>query len=89
MLSCSRSWKNHLRSVEKENQLAIYQTLCILIHEVDRSQFITHMNQFISYWSSKEPEFIKCYYKDRAGKETIQVYNANFNYMYSLDREMG
>ena len=66
-----RSWKNHLRSIAKENQLSIYQTLCILIHKVDRSLFATHMDQFVSYWSSKEPEFIKyftSYYKDRAGK---------------------
>ena len=67
----NRSWKNHLRSVAKENQLNIYQTLCILLHEVDRSLFTTRMKQFTNYWSSKEPDFIKyfnTYYKERADK---------------------
>ena len=55
----------------KENQLSIYQTLCILLCEEDKSLFTTHMTQFTDYWSSKEPDFIKyfnTYYKERAGK---------------------
>jgi len=30
----NRSWKNHLKSCTKEHQLSIYQSLCILVHEV-------------------------------------------------------
>ena len=71
-ITCTtRSWKNHLRSVAKENQLSIYQTLCILVHEVDRTLFSTRMDQFTNYWNDKEPQFIKyfnTYYKERAGK---------------------
>ena len=76
-ISCvlyTRSWKNHLRSVAKENQLSIYQTLCILVHEVDRTLFTTRMDQFTNYWSEKEPQFIKyfnTYYKERAGKHLV------------------
>ena len=63
--------ENHIRSVAKENQLSIYQTLCILLREVDKSLFTTRMTKFTDYWSSKEPDFIKyfnTYYKERAGK---------------------
>ncbi|XP_065920274.1 uncharacterized protein [Dysidea avara] len=66
-----RSWKNHLRSVAKEHQLNIYQTLCILVHEVDRSLFTTRMTQFTEYWNTREPNFVKyfnTYYKERADK---------------------
>ena len=65
-----RAWKKHLRSVSKENQLPIYQTLCILEAEVDITQFELKMSQFISYWELKESEFIryfKEYYLERAG----------------------
>lgn len=66
----NRAWKKHLRSVTKDNQLPIYQTLCILEAEVDIAEFEFKMSQFISHWELKETEFIKYfkeYYKERAG----------------------
>ena len=67
MFQCKQIMENHLRSVVKDNQSSINQTLCILLHEVDKSLFTTGMTQFTNYWSSKEPDFIKyfnTYYKD-------------------------
>lgn len=68
---CTRAWKNHLKGVAKESQLPMYQTLCILLSEVDKTQFHIHMTQFINYWEKKEPNFtnyFKEYYKDRPGE---------------------
>ena len=67
----NRSWKNHLRSCKSENQTTIYQTLCILIDELNVSKFNEIMDQFIKYWGEKEPSFInyfKQYYKNRPGQ---------------------
>ena len=58
----------------KENQLPIYQTLCILVDEVDKVQFSLHMTQFIQCWEDKEPHFthyFKDYYKDRVSETNI------------------
>ena len=66
-----RAWKKHLRSTSKENQLAIYQTLCLLESEVDVTQFLRLMSDFISHWEPKEPQFIdyfKDHYQKRVGK---------------------
>ena len=69
----TRAWKNHLAGVAKDNQLQIYHTLCILLNEVDKTQFHSHMTQFVNYWEDKEPHFVhyfNTYYKGRAS-ETI------------------
>lgn len=54
----------------------MYQTLCLLESEVDVTQFQLKTSQFISYWESKEPEFIgyfKDHYQDRAGKSRSKL----------------
>ena len=66
-----RAWKKHLKSASKENQLSIYQTLCLLESEVDVNKFHTLMSQFIAHWEPREQQFIgyfKEHYQDRAGK---------------------
>ena len=73
-----RAWKKHLRSPSKENQLSMYQTLCLLESEVDINQFRTQLSLFTTYWESKEPKFMEYfieYYQDRAGMtSTILVH---------------
>lgn len=59
-----RSWKNHLRSCKPENQVEMYQTLCILIDEYNLSSFNKILDQFIEFWSNKEPDFIS-YFKQQ------------------------
>ena len=51
--------------------VTIYQTLCILIDELNVSKFNEIMDQFIKYWGEKEPSFInyfKQYYKNHPGQ---------------------
>lgn len=75
-----RSWKNHLRSCKPENQVTIYQTLCILIDEHSLNKFESVMDQFIQHWNIKEPgfmEYFKKQYQSRPGepKWTIFLWN--------------
>ena len=69
--------KKHLRSASKENQLSMYQTLCLLESEVDINQFHTQLSLFTTYWESKEPKFMeyfKEHYQDRAGMISMYIY---------------
>ena len=71
-----RAWKKHLRSASRENQLSMYQTLCLLESEVDINLFHTQLSLFTTYWESKEPKFMeyfKEYYQDRAGMISIYM----------------
>jgi len=45
--------------------------LCLLEGELDQGVFSTLMSQFITYWSAKEPDFVKLFeksYAHRPGK---------------------
>ena len=48
----------------------IYQTLDILLNEMDKDQFIIHLNRFIEHWSKIEKDFIEYFcqhYQNRPG----------------------
>lgn len=71
LLKLNRSWKNHIKSCKHDNQATIYQTLCILIDELDLIKFNKVLDQFINHWTNEEPSFIeyfKQYYKNRPEK---------------------
>ena len=53
-----RAWKNHLRGVKQENQIDMYQTLCILESETSKEVFHTRVKQFTEHWSMIEPRSI-------------------------------
>ena len=66
-----RSWRNHIKSCAPENQVKIYQTLCILLEELSMDKFNELIDQFVQYWIKEEPTFIeyfKQYYLSRPGK---------------------
>lgn len=66
-----RAWKNRLKSVKQENQIELYQTLCILESETSEKTFHTRIKQFTERWSSVEPHFISYFcdnYGNRADK---------------------
>ena len=65
-----RSWKNRLKSCAPSNQVEIYQTLCILLNELDVATFNVLIDQFTRLWETREPDFIqyfKQFYKNRPG----------------------
>ena len=54
-----------------ENQVKIYQTLCILLEELSMDKFNELIDQIVQYWIKEEPTFIeyfKQYYLSRPGK---------------------
>ena len=79
----SRAWKKHLKTAAKDNQLTMYQTLCLLETEVDKTQFYSQMSQFIAYWEHKETQFINYFqehYQERAGTYSCKTMH---NHMYT------
>ena len=90
-----RAWKKHLRSASKENQLSMYQTLCLLESEVDINQFHTQLSLFTTYWESKEPKFMeyfKEHYQDRSGMISIYIHvyiNISYHNIIIFYRKMG
>ena len=71
---CIRAWKNHLKGMHSDNQIAIYQTLCILLEEPDIAKFHQYIDHFIQIWSTKEPQFIDYFIQ--------HYYNKSGQYMY-------
>lgn len=72
----TRSWKNHLRSCKPDNQVTIYQTLCILIDEHSLDKFNSLMDQFVKHWEIKEPGFIEYFkkqYQTRPGEQKENI----------------
>ena len=67
-----RAWKNHLRSVKQENQIELYQTLCILESETTEETFHTRIKQFSERWSPIEPQFTS-YFCDNYVTEQVQL----------------
>ena len=66
-----RAWKNHLRGVNEQFQLDIYQTLTLPERERDRAVFEEPLVKFTQYWTDKVPAFIQYfqqYYGTRPGK---------------------
>ena len=62
--------ENHLRGVKQENQIELYQILCILESETNKERFQILIKQFTEHWSPVEPEFIAYFsehYANRAG----------------------
>lgn len=69
-----RAWKNHLRTCQTENQITMYQTLCILIAEPSVTKFDVLLSQFIQHWEEKETTFIQYFqssYSNRLGNYIV------------------
>ena len=63
--------------MKQENQIELYQTLCILESETNKQKFHTLIKQFTGHWTPIEPEFIAYfseYYANRAGL-LVSYYN--------------
>ncbi len=71
-LPCAiRAWKRHLKGMQSDSQLNLYQTLSLLEGETDITAFHLMMTTFLDYWKDKAPEFIiyfEQYYVHRPGK---------------------
>lgn len=66
-----RPSKNHIHSCVPDNQVKIYQTLCLLIEEHILTKFNELTDQFIQYWIDIESTFIeyfKQHYLTRPGQ---------------------
>ena len=66
MYTCKicRAWKRQVyKTVKKqEHQAQIYACLWMLINEPDKNTFVKNQDTFLSYWETKEPQFVT-YYK--------------------------
>lgn len=65
-----RAWKNKLKSTKSENQVELYQTLSLLMNELDPVVFQERIKKFKALWLPIEIDFItyfKQYYEGRAG----------------------
>ena len=49
--------KTLLKAVKPENQIELYQMLCLLEVETNPNYFHEQIQQFSTYWSSHEPAF--------------------------------
>lgn len=72
LTTLNRAWKNHLRSVKKENQIDLYQTLCILESETNVDLFDTQIKLFTESWCKQEPEFIKYFSENYLNRPGLQ-----------------
>ena len=72
-----RAWKNHLRGVKQENQIELYQTLCILESKTNKEKFQTLIKQFIERWTTIEPEFIAYFTEHYANRAGLLVFYCN------------
>ena len=87
----NRAWKNKLRMVKPENQVEMYQTLSVLVKELDVSVFQKRLSSFVQLWMPIEPDFVKYFtqhYQNRAGKN-VSCTNPKFDYLIITYREMG
>ena len=69
-----RAWKTHLKGMQTDSQLNLYQTLSLLEVETDITTFHLMMTTFLDYWKDKAPEFISYfeqYYVHRPGNYNI------------------
>ena len=85
---CNRTWKGHLRGTAQENQVELYQMICLLEAEENPTTFDHLMKQFIKYWTPKEQtfaEFFKQHYASRPGKFKFCI----ACYDYGCHRNMG
>lgn len=65
-----RAWKNKIKSAKQENQVELYQTLSLLMSEVDPVVFRERITNFVKLWLPIETGFINYftqYYEGRAG----------------------
>ena len=66
-----KAWKKHLKAVKTDNQIELYQMLCLLEAETNPTLFQERIQQFSTYCSSRKPAFQKYfmqYYATRPGK---------------------
>lgn len=86
-----RSWKNHLRGVNDENKIPIYQALGILFQETLIEVFTDLLDKFQSYWSEREPGFVtyfKEHYASRPGTCMVDIILA-IDYKCLVHRKVG
>lgn len=85
-----RTWKGHIKGTQHENQVEIYQMLCLLEAELNPSKFHQLLRQFIQYWTLWESAFVKFFeqqYANRPGKRLKCT--CTYNYQWSCIRNMG
>ena len=79
-----RAWKNHLRGVKPENQIDMYQTLCMLESQTSKEVFHTRVKQFTEHWSMIEPQFISYFCDNYANRAGLIITVLSYMYMYSV-----
>lgn len=81
-----RAWKGHLKGTSQENQVEMYQMICLLEAEENPSIFHQLLQQFIQYWTHKEGtfvEFFQQHYAKRPGN-TISLYTWHINTFFLI-----
>ena len=61
-----RAWQRKLYSIvsDTENRAQIYACLWLLISDTDVKNFLKNENNFLSYWSKREEQFVKYYVEE-------------------------
>jgi len=72
-----RAWQRKLHAIVKdpEQKANIYACLWTLLNEGDAEKFIANETIFVTYWSTRQPKFIKYYNSEYHPKLIINYYS--------------